>query len=296
MHARPFDIARPMPDLPYRLGLPIWAHPGWRNRYFEWEPSPLASYARVFDAVEGNTTFYGIKDRATVDGWRRALEGSDLRVSFKPPMAVTHSSAPDMDALEHFLDTIGALDEHLGPYLLQFPSRVGPETLARFEPAFERVAREAPGAVVEVRNLAFFEDAATLGQTLDRYGFGRVTLDSRALYAGDPTHPKAAGALHKKPDVPVLDHDGRATAFVRLILHPDARTNVPWLDEWAGRTAALLAEGVTVTMIVHCPDNDPCPDFAADFHERLRVACAGGAVPTPEPLPRWPVPQQGSLL
>ena len=285
-----------MPDVPYRLGLPIWAHPGWRNRYFEFEPSPLASYARVFDAVEGNTTFYGIKDRSTVEGWRRALEGTDLRASFKPPMAVTHSARPDMEALEHFLDTIAPLGEHLGPYLLQFPSRVGPEALARFEPAFERVAREAPGAVVEVRSLAFFEDPATLGGTLDRHGFGRVTLDSRPLYAGGPAHPKAEAAFHRKPDVPVLEHDGRDTAFVRLILHPEARVNDPWLDEWAGRTAALLGRGVAVTMIVHCPDNDPCPGFAADFHGRLRAACAAAAVEPPPPLPDWPVPQQGSLL
>ena len=285
-----------MPDVPYRLGLPIWAHPGWASRYFEREPSPLASYARVFDAVEGNTTFYGIKDRATVESWRRALAGTDLRISFKPPMAVTHSASPDLAALEDFLERIAPLHEHLGPYLLQFPSRVGPGALARLEPVFERVAREPAGAVVEVRHLGFFDDPATLGGTLDRHGFARVTLDSRALYAGDPSHPKAAAALHKKPDVPVLDHDGRASAFVRLILHPDERVNGPWLDEWAARVADLIGEGVAVTMIVHCPDNDPCPAFAADFHERLRAACRERAIAVPAPLPPWPVPQQGSLL
>ena len=285
-----------MPDIPYRLGLPIWAHPGWRDRLFEWTPSPLASYAGVFDAVEGNTTFYGVPDAKTVDGWRRALEGRDFRFSFKPPMAVTHGAEPALDALEEFLERLSPLGEHLGPYLLQFPSRVGPEAFERLEPVFERVAAEGRGATVEVRSLAHFEDPSTLESVLDRHGFGRVTLDSRALYAGDRTHPDVANALHKKPDVPVPGHDGRDTAFVRLILHPDERVNGPWLDEWADRTAALIGRNVATTMIVHCPNNDLCPGFAADFHERLRVACAGASVTAPPPLPDWPVPQQGSLL
>ena len=161
---------------------------------------------------------------------------------------------------------------------------------------FERIAREPAGAVVEVRHLGFFDDPATLGETLDRHGLARVTLDSRALYAGDPSHPDAAGALHRKPDVPVLEHDGRDAAFVRLILHPDERANGPWLDEWARRAASLMGRGVDVTVIVHCPNNDRCPGFAVDFHERLRAACREGAVAVPPPLPDWPVPQQGSLL
>ena len=50
----------------YFLGLPAWAYPGWRDRYFPDEPDRLANYAAVFNTVEGNTTFYGIPDESTI--------------------------------------------------------------------------------------------------------------------------------------------------------------------------------------------------------------------------------------
>lgn len=283
---------------PYRLGLPAWAYPGWRGEYFDTEPSPLASYASVFDAVEGNTTFHAVPDARTVDGWVRALDsarGQHFRFSFKLPKEVTHAPRPSLETLERFLSVLRPLGERTGPFLLQFPSRVDAAALARFEPVFERVAR-AGTALVEVRDPALFERPELLNPMLDRHGFSRAMLDSRALYAGDPAHPDVAAALHKKPDLPVLEHDGRELALVRLILHPDPATNAPYLDEWAGRGAALIGEGVELIMMIHCPENGWCPPFAADFHERLRRACEARGTTVPPPLPAWPVPVQGSLL
>ena len=71
-------------SLPYRLGLPAWAFAGWRGRYFTARPSQLASYARVFNAVEGNTTFYRTPDAATVTRWREAVTiGERLAEAFE---------------------------------------------------------------------------------------------------------------------------------------------------------------------------------------------------------------------
>ena len=50
----------------YNIGLPAWAFPGWHGRYFNTTPSALASYASVFNTVEGNTTFYHVPDERTV--------------------------------------------------------------------------------------------------------------------------------------------------------------------------------------------------------------------------------------
>lgn len=287
-----------IPASAYRLGLPAWAYPGWRGEYFDGDPSPLASYASVFDAVEGNTTFHAVPDAKTVAGWVAALDtprGERFRFSFKLPKQVTHAHAPSMETLERFLSVLRPLGDRVGPFLVQFPSRVDAAALTRFEPVFERVA-EAGTALVEVRDPALFAHPERLAPILDRHGFSRAMLDSRALYAGDPTHPDVAAALHKKPDLPVLEHDGRALALVRLILHPDPATNSPYLDEWAGRAAALIGAGVDLTMMIHCPENGWCPPFAADFHARLRTACEAAGVAVPPALPSWPVPTQGSLL
>ena len=41
------DRPKPAAGLPYRIGLPAWAFPGWKDRYFPARPSALAGYARV---------------------------------------------------------------------------------------------------------------------------------------------------------------------------------------------------------------------------------------------------------
>jgi uncharacterized protein YecE (DUF72 family) len=57
------------PALGYYLGLPAWGFPGWSGTYFPrpaGSESALGHYARVFNTVEGNTTFYRVPDAPTV--------------------------------------------------------------------------------------------------------------------------------------------------------------------------------------------------------------------------------------
>ncbi len=276
---------------PYRLGLPAWAFPGWRDRYFSPEPSLLASYASVFNAVEGNTTFYHIPTDEKVRRWAEALQGSDCKISFKLPSALTHERRPDAAILNDFLTTLQPLKPQLGPFLLQFPEWAGVDFLQRFAPLFEQVAAFGNG-VVEVRNRALFAQPELLEPLLEQFGFGRVMLDSRPLYHGNPDHPAVKAAIHEKPDVPVLETIYNNLAFVRLILHPDTASNAVWMDYWVQRTAQWIADGIEPVIMIHCPDNAFCPVFAEMFHQRLAACCRQ---PLPA-LPPWPVPQQGQLL
>ena len=274
----------------YFLGLPAWAFPGWANRYFTDKPTRLASYAAVFNAVEGNTTFYQVPDAATVERWRVAVDGTGFRFCFKLPRDVTHERRPDRRLLERFLDVTEPLLSVSGPMLVQFPATIGPNQL----PFVDELLTELDGrrrAVVEVRHPAFFDDPSELLELLDRYSAGRVVLDSRALYEGDREHPDVLAALHKKPDVPVDPAVSNGIAFVRLILHPDLVSNGPYIEEWADHVAGYLADGVETTMMIHCPNNLHCPALALDFHEALMQRREGL-----EPLPPWPVPQQFSLV
>lgn len=284
----------------YRLGLPAWAYPGWRGVFFDDKPSPLASYASVFNAVEGNTTFYRVPDEASVTRWCEAVVGTDLQFSFKLPGTITHERQGSMEDLERFLNVIRPLGSHLGPLLIQFPAWAGPEHMVRFEPAFERIRAER-GAVIEVRHPIFFSEPSMLEELLERHRMGRVMLDSRALYQGDISHPDVIRAVHEKPDVPVLKHIYNQVAFIRLILHPDGHSNERWINEWVGRVATMMSAGVAVTMMVHCPDNGYCPPMALDFHNRLRAltgaaASEKGVSPPLAALPSWPIPQQSSLF
>ena len=276
----------------YFLGLPAWAFPGWKDRYFTDEPTRLASYAQVFRSVEGNTTFYRIPDADTVRRWRDAVTGTGFRFCFKLPRDVTHERQPDLHGLDRFLKAMEPLNDVSGPLLVQFPATVGPEDIDRLTPVFAAL-EGVHGFVIEVRHPAFFADPVLLEAILERYSAGRVVLDSRPLYEGDRTHPDVLDALHEKPDVPVLPTVYNDVAFIRLILHPDLDSNRRYIDEWAEHVAQYLAAGVTTYMMIHCPNNLHCPPLALEFHHTL-IARPGldglGA------LAPWPLPEQLSLV
>ena len=286
------QLAGPGARLPSRLGLPAWAFPAWRSQYFPTNHTPLAGYARVFNAVEGNTTFYRVPEPRTVRGWLAALRGTDFRFCFKLPREITHEGAKDAKLLITFLQAIEPLGEHVGPLLLQFPAWVGPDELAGFETLFARLSADHQH-VLEVRHPAFFTQPEILDDTLERYGLGRVVLDSRALYEGDRSHPEVLEALHEKPDLPVRPVIYNDLSFTRLILHPDRVSNGPYLHEWAERIAAHLAERVPSWIMIHCPNNGHCPELALRFHRILQARVAAPGLPD---LPPWPVPQQAALL
>ena len=275
-------------SLRYFLGLPAWAFPGWKGRYFVDSPSRLASYGSVFNTVEGNTTFYSTPSMASIDRWLEAAPPG-FRFCFKLPRRVTHERRPDYGELGRFLTAIEPLVPVLGPLMIQLPATVDALAIERLEPVFDVVARQHR-FVIEVRHLEFFSEPERLEPWLERYDAGRVMLDSRPIYEGNQSHPEVLDALHEKPDVPVLETVYGETPFVRLILHPDIVSNDPYLDAWADRVAAWIRDGLRPFMMIHCPNNLHCPPLALDFHERVARRVDAGC------LPPWPVPEQRSLL
>ncbi len=274
------------------IGLPAWAYAGWRGPYFPTDRPPLESYSKVFNTVEGNTSFYATPSEKSVAGWCEQLADRRFRFCFKLPKSVTHERRPSLSDLRTFFARVEPLGEHLGPFMIQLPATVGPEELPDLTRLVERLPR-SHRYVIEFRHRALFEEPDRVEELLDEFSLGRVMVDSRPIYEGDRAHPEVLDALHEKPDVPVLDTVYNSRAFIRLILHPDLTSNPPYLDFWADRCASYLAEGHEVSMLIHCPNNQHCPDLAEDFHARLRARVGATELPA---LPSWPVPQQTSLI
>ena len=108
--------------LPYYLGCPQWQDPNWNNQL---PPggTPLARYARVFNTVEGNTTFYASPSRDQCLQWRQQVPDS-FRFLFKLPRAITHERflTGVGDELDTFLSLIEPLNDLLVPMLQQIPA------------------------------------------------------------------------------------------------------------------------------------------------------------------------------
>ncbi len=276
----------------YFIGLPAWAFSGWNNVYFNSTPSSLASYSSVFNTVEGNTTFYHIPDDTTVEKWRQSVTGTDFQFCFKLPKSITHQRNPNLADLELFLNRIEPLFQYCGPFLLQFPSTTGPDDLQKMESIVCRLPEQLR-CTIEVRNDEFFTQPELLNELIGKYQLGRVVMDTRAIFQGDRTHPEVLAALHAKPDLPVLGHVYNGLLLVRLLLHPDLVSNDAYIEQWANRFAHALSLGYQCYMMIHCPNNQHCPDLSVQFHNRLRSIMKDDAFP---PLPGWPIPQQQYLL
>ena len=279
----------------YHLGLPAWAFTGWNNVYFTTKPSALASYASVFNTVEGNTTFYHIPDEASVENWYQSVKDTDFRFCFKLPKTITHQNRPNFADLELFFERIQPLHKNCGPILLQFPATVGPDDLTRIESIVSKIPRDYRIAV-EVRDEAFFSKPEHLEPLLAKYQLGRVIMDTRPVFKGNRNHPEVTAALHQKPDLPVPGQVYNGLLLVRLLLHPDIDSNDQYLAQWARRTAQALTSGCECFIMIHCPNNQHCPMFAVNFHQRLMELYNSESDDELTPLAPWPIPQQQNLL
>ena len=113
------------------LGLPQWSHPAWPGQLLGVGARPaehLAHYARVFNTVEGNTTFYASPTLDTVQRWADAVP-DHFRFSFKFPKEISHQSdlvSADKQVVA-FIRLLEPLHPKLGLLKLQLPARFGPE-------------------------------------------------------------------------------------------------------------------------------------------------------------------------
>jgi uncharacterized protein YecE (DUF72 family) len=269
----------------YALGCPFWSFDGWRGSLYTRDARPgdrLRQYASVFNAVEGNTTFWSVPSAHSVARWRDAV-GAGFRFSFKLPRAITHermlldATAP----LIAFLRALEPLGERLGPFLVQLPPAFGPSHLPRLQAFLEDLPRQFSWAV-ELRHRAFFEDeslASHCDELLAKQGCDRVVMDTRALRAGDPTHPEVLGALHRKPNLPLRAGPIGRRPMVRFVGHPDAAANEGYLAEWAARMAGWIERRLEPIFFVHTASNLRTPAVARDLHARIAARVEVGDLP-----------------
>ena len=119
----------------YHLGCPGWGVKTWVGRLFPTGTRPtefLERYARVFNTVEGNTTFYALPAPDIVERWRDQVP-AEFRFCFKFPREVSHDKLLiDCAAeVETFLARVAPLGAKLGTLFLQLPPRFDGTLLPR---------------------------------------------------------------------------------------------------------------------------------------------------------------------
>ena len=265
--------------LPYYLGCPSWSENAWREYLYPESARPtdfLGLYCQVFNAVEGNTTFYARPAEATVQRWAQTMP-EHFRFTAKFPGDISHGGdlREQLGAAESFLQLLSPLGERVSPLWLQLPASFTPQRLAELAGFIDGLERPL---AVEVRHRDFFakgDAERMLNRLLLDRGVERICLDPRALFSCTSSEPSVLHAQSKKPKVPPRPAAFTQFPQVRFIGHPELEANDPFLVPWIDKVAGWIEEGRTPYIFLHTADNRLAAELARRFHARLMERLPG---------------------
>lgn len=260
-----------------RLGSQGWNYPAWVGPFYPERTRPadfLSTYARAFDTVEVDSTFYAAPAPKTVRGWA-ARTPDHFTFALKLPQEITHERRfiDALDVADRFYESARELGTKLGPVLIQ----CGPDFAPDEAPALEAFLASLPRDIafaIEFRQRGWItEETHAL---LSSHGVALALVDGRWIprkwmleLAARPTAPHCY--------VRWMGPDRAITDFSRLIVD---RTRE--LEAWAEVLPALAVK-VKVYGYVnnhfagHSPENvrmlqamlGQTPKDPADLREQL---------------------------
>lgn len=149
------------------VGTSGWSYGEWDRIFYpkgtKATQDRLAFYAKHFNTVEVNYSFYHLPKPATYQKWADAAP-KDFIFSVKTSRYITHIRRLQRvaNAWKKFMDGARTLEDRLGPVLVQFPPgfRADPKRLSRFLDLLRRHSPVRPiHPVFEFRHPSWFTEA-----------------------------------------------------------------------------------------------------------------------------------------
>ncbi len=221
-------------DTPPQLyfGCAKWGRKDWIGKMYPKgtkESEFLSYYAKYFNCIELNATFYKIPDEKTMAIWKEKAGDGFL---FSPKFSMAISQSKRLVGAEHlteeFLKGIYAFGNSLGPCFLQMHPTFAPKSIDVLKSYLEWLPQDLE-LFVEVRHPDWFigDNFANLTQLLTDTGKGFVITDTAGR----------RDCAHMELTTP--------KAFIRFVgnsLHP---TDYARIDEWISRLQTWMDKGLT---------------------------------------------------
>jgi uncharacterized protein YecE (DUF72 family) len=279
--------------MPISIGCAVWSYPGWIGEVYP-PKTPAKEFLRVysnfFPAVEGNTTFYAVPDRAVIDRWI-AQTPPGFRFCLKFPRSITHngSLAPYILPARSFVTQMQGLGGRLGVMFIQLPPNYAPDKLADLTEFLTELPHQEVDIALEVRHLDWFKSPhqEQLTELLVKLRVGRVILDTRSIYQAAPELGEIVPC--KKPQVPLTLSLTAPFTLIRYVSHPVRSANQVWLESWTIPIQAWLERDTQVYLFVHCPIEARSPINARYLHQIFTEAGIELAPLPPNPTADLPV-------
>lgn len=218
-------------DLSIYVGCAKWGRKDWIGKIYPAgtkEDDFLPLYAKHFNSIELNATFYKIPSVKQAQEWK-AKVGKNFLFTPKVSNSISHiHRLKNIDErLGWFLNGIKAFEENLGPVFLMLHPGMGPKSLDTLEAFIEKIPQEIK-LFVELRHEGWYEPEAfeSVCDMLERHRAGAVITD----VAG------RRDCLHMRLTTP--------EAFIRFVgndLHPTDYTRI---DAWAQRIKGWMEAGL----------------------------------------------------
>ncbi|MDB4892152.1 MAG: hypothetical protein JWL61_4007 [Gemmatimonadetes bacterium] len=163
-----------------RLGTQGWNYDAWVGAFYPPGTRPaeyLTVYARAFETVEVDSTFYAIPPVKTVRGWYDRTPAG-FTFALKMPQEITHERRlrDSTDIAEEFYDRARELGVKLGPVLIQLGPDFGPAELPALANLLPTLPRDIKFAV-EFRQRGWINDGVLA--LLAEHGVALTITDAR---------------------------------------------------------------------------------------------------------------------
>ena len=253
----------------------------------------LAWYSRMFNCVEGNSSFYATPSPELAARW--AKESADgFQFCLKFPRSISHERqlvAANQETSE-FLETIETLASHdrLGTTFLQLGPDFGPSRFAALREYLQNLPKEFRWAV-EVRHFNWFDQAgneARLNGLLTDLNIDRCLFDSRPLFQSAASDDIERISQSRKPKSPVRQTVTSDRPMLRIVGRNQVELTQKYVDQWATIVHGWIRDGLRPTIFTHAPDDRFAPSFARLFYDALVTAAGKEASKSWAKIPHLP--------
>jgi uncharacterized protein YecE (DUF72 family) len=265
-----------MGNTQFYIGCARWGNKEWIGTYYPKgtkEKDFLSAYAKRFNCIELNATYYGTPSLAQVAAWKEKAGDGDFLFCPKLPQIITHTQKLQHtdELVNEFVYVMAGLGRHAGPvFLMPDPQMDTHEraVIMRF------IAQFPPGAplFLELRHPSFYATGydAPLLAFLKEQGRGTIITDTAGR----------RDCVHMHLSVPEV-----YVRFVGNSLHP---TDYMRIDEWIGRLKSWMDQGLEkLYFIMHQPDEQYTPVLIQYLIEQMNKRC-GTTLAPPDKLPEEP--------
>jgi uncharacterized protein YecE (DUF72 family) len=244
------------------VGCAKWGRKDWIGKIYPKgtkEVDFLSHYAKHFNCIELNATFYRMPTKSQTAGWKNKV-GPNFQFCPKFTDQISHMKRlKDVRELtDRFLEGISGFGENLGPVFLMPHPAMGPKTLETMI-AFIKSLPKDIRLFIELRHPEWYENEDAFEDIFDSFQQNNVgSIITDASGRRDCVHMRLT----------------TTEAFIRFVgngLHPSDYTRV---DDWVQRIKKWIDEGIQkIYFFMHQHDEIHSPELAKYVIQQLNKHC-----------------------